>query len=69
MVASRNASPQERKATVAEFAQRLFGHSFAGDQVIEETLEPFTVGGEPSRDELVAALAEPINVPRDCATC
>lgn len=60
MVANRGASSQERRATVAEFAQRLFGHPFSGDQVIEETLEPFTVGGDPSRGELAVALPGPI---------
>ena len=60
MVANRDATPQERRATVAEFAQRLFGHPFQADQVIEETLVPFTEGGEPSRDELIAALEGPV---------
>jgi Lhr-like helicase len=60
MVANRNASPQERKAAVAGFARRLFGHPFLPEQVIEETLVPFTVGGPPSRQELVAALTGPI---------
>jgi Lhr-like helicase len=56
MVADRNASPQERRATVADFAQRLFGHAFAADQVIEETLVPFTQGGVSSADELRQSL-------------
>lgn len=57
MVADRNAAPRERRATVAEFAQRLFGHPFNETQVIEETLVPFTEGGLPSPAELVAALS------------
>ncbi|MBI2502808.1 MAG: DEAD/DEAH box helicase [Candidatus Latescibacteria bacterium] len=57
MVANREATPQERRATVGEFAQRLFGHPFTADQVIEETLVPFTEGGNPSPEELAAALA------------
>ncbi|MGQ9576939.1 MAG: DEAD/DEAH box helicase [Thermoguttaceae bacterium] len=60
MVASRDATPQQRRATVAEFAQRLFGHPFQADQVIEETLIPFTEGERPSRDELIAALKGPV---------
>lgn len=56
MVADRNATPELRRATVAEFAQRLFGHSFNANQVIEETLITFTEGGAPSRAELAGAL-------------
>jgi ATP-dependent helicase YprA (DUF1998 family) len=57
MMANRNATPLERRATVAEFATRFFGQQFTESQVIEETLEPFTVRGAPSRPELAAALA------------
>ncbi len=60
MVTNREATPQERRSTVAEFAQRLFGHPFAAHQIVEETLEPFTVGGEPTRDELKAAVSGPL---------
>ncbi|GIW55610.1 MAG: DEAD/DEAH box helicase [Nitrospiraceae bacterium] len=56
MVASRDATPQERKSTVADFAQRLFGHPFTADQIVEETLEPFTEGGDPGTGELRDAL-------------
>ncbi|HHW62795.1 MAG TPA: DEAD/DEAH box helicase [Rhodocyclaceae bacterium] len=57
MVANRQATPAERRQTVATFAARLFGHPFAAADVIEETLVPFTQGGFPSDDELRAALA------------
>src|SRR6185436_19787612 len=60
MVANRSAGPQERRAAVAEFAQRLFGHPMTADQVIEETLVTFTEGGMPSQVELAKALAEPV---------
>lgn len=60
MVASRDASPQERRETVADFATRLFGHPFTADQVIEETLVTFTEGGPPSPAELAAALQSPL---------
>ncbi|MCL4207497.1 MAG: DEAD/DEAH box helicase [Pirellulaceae bacterium] len=60
MVANREATPAERRATVAEFATRLFGHTLDGSQVIEETLVTFTEGGSPSRDELAASLAAPV---------
>ncbi|GIX47872.1 MAG: DEAD/DEAH box helicase [Candidatus Tectimicrobiota bacterium] len=56
MVAERDAPPEARRAAVAEFATRFFGHPFTTAQVIEETLEPFTAGGVPSADELRAAL-------------
>ena len=59
MVSSPDASPQDRRTTVADFAQRLFGHPFTSDQVIEETLVTFTEGGNPSVPELTAALAGP----------
>ena len=59
MVASRNASPSERRAAVAQFAERLFGAELGGDQVVEETLEPSTTGEEASPEELRAALDQP----------
>ncbi len=60
MVADPGASPPERRAIVAEFSQRLFGHPFTGAQVIEETLVPFTEGGDPVGSEMAVALAGPI---------
>ncbi|MCR4413455.1 MAG: DEAD/DEAH box helicase [Thermoguttaceae bacterium] len=60
MVANRDATPPERRATVADFAQRLFGHPFDASQVVEETLVPFTEGGAPSQAELAAALPAPL---------
>lgn len=56
MVADRTAGPAQRRATVAEFATRFFGHRFTAEQVIEEKLIPFTEGDDPSRAELAAAL-------------
>lgn len=58
MVSDRYASPQERRATVAEFASRLFGHPLTPDEVIEETVVPCTEGGPPSPDELRHALQQ-----------
>src|SRR5947208_1265628 len=55
MVADRTATPEARRATVADFATRLFGHAFAADQVIEETLVTFTEGNEPTQQQLAAA--------------
>ncbi len=60
MVASREATPLQRRETVAAFASQVFGRSIKEDQVIEETLEPFTLGGAPSRQELTAALTAPL---------
>jgi hypothetical protein len=60
MVADRDASPEVRRATVAEFAMRLFGHPFTADQVIEETLVTFTQGDAPLRSELAAAMERPL---------
>ncbi|MGC8669147.1 MAG: hypothetical protein ACP5VE_13620, partial [Chthonomonadales bacterium] len=44
----------------ADFATRFFGHRFRPEQVIEETLAPFTEGSSPSREELQGALAIPL---------
>ncbi len=59
MIASRQASPAERRQAVADFAARLFGHPFGEEDIIEETLEPFTEGGEPAAEELRQALEDP----------
>lgn len=60
MIANREATPLERRAAVAEFAAKIFGRPFKPEQVIEETLAPFTEGGTPSRDELVRAINTPL---------
>lgn len=60
MVASREASPLQRRETVAAFASQVFGRAITETQVIEETLEPFTLGGAPSCEELVASLMAPL---------
>jgi len=60
MVADRDTSPEARRAAVAESATLLFGHAFTPDQVIEETLVPYTEGGAPSPTDLAAALARPL---------
>jgi Lhr-like helicase len=52
MVSHPNAGSQERRQAVANFASKFFGHSFRPDQVIEEKLSPFTVGGKPTEDEI-----------------
>lgn len=60
MVASPEATPEERRETVAEFASRFFGQPFRADQIIEETLAPLTEGGLPSQLELATALSQPL---------
>jgi ATP-dependent helicase YprA (DUF1998 family) len=60
MVSHPSATPHERRATVAEFAERLFGHPFTAANVIEETLVTFTEGGKPSQAELAEALSRPV---------
>ena len=59
MVTGSDASPLQRKESVAQFAERLFGSEFAAEQVIEETLEPSTTGEVSSPEELRAALDRP----------
>jgi len=58
MVAHREATSEERRQAVADFASRFFGHAFGPEKVIEETLEPFTVGGPPAAQELKKAMAD-----------
>jgi Lhr-like helicase len=60
MVASAEATPTSRRVAVAGFAHRLFGHPFDESSVIEETLVPFTEGGEPTPAELTSSLSYPI---------
>ncbi len=66
MVASREATPQERRKAVADFASLMFGLPFTQEQIIEETLVEFTEGGEPSVQELKSALKSPL--PREVNT-
>jgi len=56
MSSERDQTPQQRRQVVADFSSRFFGHAFSADEVIEETLKPFTVVGEPTSDELRAAV-------------
>ncbi len=60
LVAHPDATPEERRRAVAEFASRFFGAPISSEQVIEETLAPATEGGFPGKDELRQAISEPI---------
>lgn len=60
MVARREATPEQRRQAVAEFAQRFFGHPFGPEEVVEETVVPLTNGGPPSPEELQSAMAGPL---------
>lgn len=60
MISSGGATPEQRRTAVADFAARLFGHPFEAGQIVEETLEPFTRGGAPSREELAGAVDAPM---------
>ncbi|MCS7239572.1 MAG: DEAD/DEAH box helicase [Thermoguttaceae bacterium] len=60
LVAHPEATPEERRQAVAEFAARFFGIPLTTDQVIEEVLEPATVGPVPTPDELRQAISEPL---------
>ncbi len=60
MISRPKASASERRHSVAEFASRFFGHPFSPEQIIEETLAPFTDGGVPTAEELQRALAAPL---------
>ncbi len=56
MVAHREATALERRQAVSQFASRFFAHEISPDDVIEETLEPTTIGGPPAEEELKKAL-------------
>jgi ATP-dependent helicase YprA (DUF1998 family) len=60
MVANRRATPLQRRETVAAFAAQIFGRAITEAQVIEETLEPFTLGGAPSAAELRESVLSPL---------
>ncbi|MFQ3633112.1 DEAD/DEAH box helicase, partial [Roseiflexus sp.] len=60
MVAHREATPEERRAVVSDFASRFFGAPITADGVVEETLEPITEGGAPSPDEVRQAFDAPL---------
>ncbi|MGY2981305.1 DEAD/DEAH box helicase [Thermostichus sp. OS-CIW-30] len=66
MISRPEADAQERRQTVAAFASRFFGHCFELEDVIEETLAPFSEGGPPTPAELKNALDPPW--PTDLAT-
>ncbi|MGC8875059.1 MAG: DEAD/DEAH box helicase, partial [Chloroflexia bacterium] len=59
LVAHPDATPQERRQVVAEFASRFFGTEIGPDEVIEETLELATLGERPTQEDLRRALSEP----------
>ncbi len=65
MIARPGASSEERRKAVAEFAKLFFGHDFTPEDVIEETLAPFTEGGPPSERELKVSLES--TLPQDVA--
>lgn len=60
MVAHKNATAEERRRAVSSFASRFFGHHISVENVIEETLEPLTVGGMTSPEELRSSFDEPL---------
>ncbi|MEM4412676.1 MAG: DEAD/DEAH box helicase [Candidatus Caldarchaeum sp.] len=60
LVAHREATAEERRQVVAEFASRFFGAPFTSADVIEETLEPATQGGPPTAEELRQAFQGPL---------
>ncbi len=66
MISRPEATAQERRQTVADFASRFFGHPFGTEHVIEETLTPFSENGPPTAAELKDALDSP--PPADLAT-
>jgi len=60
LLAHPGATPEERRQVIADFASRFFGHPIGPEEVVEEVLQPATVGGLPSADELREALQRPL---------
>jgi Lhr-like helicase/very-short-patch-repair endonuclease len=60
LVAHPHATPEERRQVVATFASRFFGTPITPGEVVEETLEPATIGGSPTAEELRHALSGPL---------
>ncbi|MDW8358212.1 DEAD/DEAH box helicase [Thermus sp.] len=60
LVARKGAGPEERRQAVARFAQDFFGTDFPLEAVVEEALEPATLGGPPTEEELRQALDGPL---------
>ena len=65
MVSQPNATAEERKKAVADFATIFFGHPFEPSQIIEETLTTFTEGKPPSPEEIREAFDKPIQMNLD----
>ncbi len=59
MVAHRDATAEERRRAVGDFASRFFGHTIGAANVIEETLEPITEG-LPSEEEVRSGFDAPL---------
>jgi len=59
MVAHRDATIEERRQAVADFASHFFGHTIDASNVIEETLEPITEG-LPSEEEVRSGFDAPL---------
>jgi len=60
IVSHPDATAEERKQAVAEFATLFFGAPFNSSQIIEETLSPSTIGNPPTEQELIDAFYNPI---------
>jgi ATP-dependent helicase YprA (DUF1998 family) len=58
MVAEPGGGAENRRAAVADFAARFFGHPFHPQDVIEETLQPAT-GGPADQDEVRRTFDDP----------
>ena len=63
MVAHPNATPEERRQAVADFASRLFDEQLEPSQVVEETLTLAGVGGKPTLAELKQRLQSVQSLP------
>jgi Lhr-like helicase len=60
MIAHRGAGSLERRRAVAEFAALFFGQPLEADAIIEGALEPITIGGPPTDEELSGAFSAPL---------
>ena len=60
LVAHREATAEERRRVVADFATKFFGTPISADHVVEETVEPATQGGPPTQEELRQGFSSPL---------
>lgn len=60
MVTHKGGSAEERRQAISKFTSLFFGAEIGVDCVIEETFEPISAGGPPSKEELIETADKPL---------